>query len=253
MRYVNHWKPWRPKRGLLIKALLRIGCVSRTALSEVVTQLTTYSSTEIQAFLTNINASGSTVEHISQHIPQFNSHIVIAWKILYNWPTNRTNWTYLDKIVALLKNSNLKESLNQKERDYLTLIVNVLNNPKTSVKFNNSQALSVYLDAFEAAANKFHAKTGFKIRDGVGSATTNGAVKELTIANTRNLDGGWFGIREMNQLAAENVSRIDWDFDDDAYDCGTNNCQFDVEMVAGQVPRYYEYKSKSMNRYVATA
>ena len=154
---------------------------------------------------------------------------------------------YLNKIKTLLANSNTKESLNQNEKDGFKLICNALNSPKTSVKFNNSQTLMVYLDAFEIAVNKFHAKTGFKIREGVSSGTTNGAVKELTIANSRNLDGGWFGIREMNQLEASNVSRIDWDFDDDAYDCGNNSCQFDVEMVAGQTPRYYEYKSKSMN------
>ena len=42
--------------------------------------------------------------------------------------------------------------------------------------------------------------------------------------------------------------RVDWDFDDDAYTCGNNiSCQFDLEMIVGEVPRYYEYKSKSMN------
>jgi hypothetical protein len=199
------------------------------------------------SFLDDIGGNCTPTNTLCSNINSLTSVLVDSWYVLESWKDHRKDWTHLDKIKSLLTNANVKEVLINEEKENLRKICSNLFSPKTTVKFNSSQSLMEYLNAFEIAVNKYHDKTGFKIRGGSGSGTTNGAAKELTIANTRNLDGGWFGIREMNQLSATNVSRIDWDFDDDAYDCGNNSCQFDVQMVAGQTPRYYEYKSKSMS------
>ena len=227
------------KAGLTYKTIIENrlckSTLSNLRLSEVATQLTTYSQAEIQDFLKNLNASSCTSADLCGNIGQLNVAIVEAWKVLYSREDHRKSMAYLNQIVKMIRNTKIQNNLNLGSDSYKDVLKMIATNHKdrAGVQFGGSTALLGYLTSLEQIINTYDGKTGFKE-----------SLPPLKVNTLQGFDGIWFSIKAMQDIDASNVVRVDMEFDEDQ-DCGTASnpasCKYDLETSG--TPRFYEFKS----------
>ncbi|WP_163395881.1 fibronectin type III domain-containing protein [Flavobacterium limi] len=215
-------------------------CVGLTAINAnpVITELLNWDKDQILLFFNDVTGTTTaSTPQLRDNIPQININVVNAWQILSVYPVHRKNMDYINQIVSMLTDTKVQNNLNQGTDNYKVMLTKVVKNhnvltPQT--KFNNSVALIEYLKALKLLIDNYDGVSGFKE-----------SLSPLKTQTQNGFDGMWFGIQQMNTLSADDVARVDLDFDE-ILDCGTatnpSSCKFDVEMRSGN-PKWYEYKS----------